>query len=122
MNPAMLTKAVLRAADLLDLAQDLPVILGIEAHQWERLRSGAQTLQPDSAAWPIAVRIASLFRSLVTLLGDANRSREWLDSPHATLGSSPRELLRTDTGRERVFGYLDAVQKYEIKLPPRSRH
>jgi len=121
-SPATLTKALLRAADVLHLAQDLPTILGVEAQHWTRLRSGAETLQPDSEEWAIAVRIASLFRSLVTMLGTAESAREWLDMPHRTLGSSPRELLRTDAGRDRVFGYLDAVQKYEIKLPPRSQH
>lgn len=118
----MLTKAVLRAADLLGLTDDLPEILGIDAEQIALARSGAVALQPESPSWTIGVRFASVYRSLLTLAGDSAKARAWLDTPHSTLGTAPRELLRTEAGRERVFGYLDAVQKFEIKLPPRSQH
>lgn len=121
-DPATLTKAVWRAADLLGLTQDLPEILDVDANALARVRSGAEGLQPDSPAWANAVRFTSLFRSLLTLVGNPENARAWLDTPHRTLGSPPRELLRSAAGRERVFGYLDNVQKYEFKLPPRSQH
>lgn len=122
MNPATLTKAVLRAADLLGVTDELPEILGVDAELLAQARSGAAALQPESPAWAIGVRFAGVYRALLTLAGDSAKARAWLDTPHSTLGAVPRELLRTEAGRERVFGYLDAVQKYEIKLPPRSRH
>jgi hypothetical protein len=43
-----------------------------------------------------------------------------LSTPHQTLGAAPAEMLRTPEGRAHVLRYLDAVQKFEMKLPPRG--
>jgi uncharacterized protein (DUF2384 family) len=112
-----LKKAVLRAADVLGLTQQLPSILGIDAKAWA---SNEHALAPDTDEWRAAVRFTSLFRSLVTLVGSVSNAREWLDQSHRTLGDSPRSLLENATGLERVVRYLDAVQKFEVKLPPRG--
>lgn len=116
-DPATLKKAVLRAAEVLDLSQQLPEILGIDAQTW---LSTERTIAPDTAEWCSAVRFTSLFRSLLTLVGSVSNARAWLDQHHRTLGESPRALLTTPEGLERVVRYLDAVQKFEVKLPPRS--
>jgi hypothetical protein len=120
-DPRTLTKAVLRAAEHLGLSQALPEILGLDAHVAERMASGNYLLDPNSDEWAAATRFTGLFRSLLTLLGNREDARAWLASQHQTLGDAPSQLLRTPEGRDKVFGYLDAVQKFEVKLPPRSR-
>ena len=119
-DPATLRKAILRAAEVLGLTQQLPQILGVDPQSWARLSANERTLVPDTVEWNGAVRFASLFRSLLTLVGTVPNARDWLEQPHRTLGASPRSLLMNPEGLERVVRYLDAVQKYEVRLPPRS--
>ena len=119
-DTAMLTKAVLRAAAHLDLSDALPSILGIPSSDVISLQQGGRLLDPTTAEWQSATLFVSLFRSLITLLGDADRAKKWLADSHQTLGTAPTQLLRTPGGLERVIKYLDAVQKFEHKLPPRS--
>ena len=119
-NPATLKKAILRAADVLGLTQQLPQILGVDEHSWAKLSADERALVPGTDEWASAVRFASLFRALLTLVGTVPNARDWIDQPHRTLGASPRSLLLNPEGLERVVHYLDSVQKYEIRLPPRS--
>jgi uncharacterized protein (DUF2384 family) len=119
-DPAMLMKAVLRAAQVLGLSEQLPSLLGIDAYAWVQLSSNERALMPGTDEWHRAARFAGLFRALLTLVGAVPNAIEWLDQPHRTLGASPRSLLVNPEGLERVVRYLDAVQKYEVKLPPRS--
>lgn len=116
-DPATLKKAVLRAAEVLGLTDQLPSILGIDA---KSSQATALELAPGTDAWSAAVRFASLFRALLTLVGTVPKAREWLDQSHRTLGESPRALLQNPAGLDRVVRYLEAVQKFEVKLPPRS--
>jgi hypothetical protein len=116
-DPATLKKAALRAAEVLGLSQQLPSILGIDTESWQ---AHERALTPGTEQWNAAVRFVSLFRSLLTLVGSVSSAREWLDQRHRTLGESPRVLLQNPAGLERVVRYLDAVQKFEVKLPPRS--
>ena len=119
-DPATLKKAILRAAEVLGLIHELPHVLGVDAHSWSQLVANERALAPGTDEWNAAVRFASLFRSLLTLVGTAPNAQEWLDQSHRTLGASPRSLLKDPEGLERVIRYLDAVHKYEIKLPPRG--
>lgn len=116
-DPATLKKAVVRAAEVLDLTQQLPSILGIDTDSW---LANERALSPNTDEWSAAVRLVGLFRSLLTLVGSVSNAREWLDQPHRTLGEAPRALLNNPAGLARVVRYLDAVQKFEVKLPPRS--
>ncbi|RPH54182.1 MAG: DUF2384 domain-containing protein [Lysobacterales bacterium] len=54
------------------------------------------------------------------LVGTTERARAWLGGPNQALGANPVELLRTPDA-ERVYRYLDAVMKNELRLPPRWR-
>ena len=119
-DPTTLKKAIVRAADVLGLTEQLPQVLGVDASSWAQLLANERALAPGTDEWNGAVRFASLFRSLLTLVGTVPNAREWLDQHHRTLGASPRALLRSPEGLERVVRYLEAVQKFEIKLPPRS--
>ena len=120
-DPTTLTKAVLRAAEHLGLSEALHDILSVEEHVVGSMAKGDYTLDPNRDEWTAATRFTGLFRSLVTLLGNTEDARAWLATQHQTLGDAPQQLLRTPQGRDALFRYLDAVQKYEIKLPPRSR-
>jgi uncharacterized protein (DUF2384 family) len=117
---ATLTKAVLRAAERLGLTDSLHEIIGIDAASVERMRKGEIALDPSRAEWESATRFTGLFRSLLTLVDTIENARNWLSTPHQTLGAVPAEMLRTPNGRDHVLRYLDAVQKYEMKLPPRG--
>jgi len=119
-DAATLTKAVVTAAERLGMLDALPEILGVSMQTVAGMKAGTGSLDPGGRAWQAATRFASLFRSLITLLGDVERARTWLNESHQTLGDSPAQLLRAPGGLDRVVSYLDAVQKYEIKLPPRS--
>lgn len=119
-NPAMLTKAVLRAGELFGLAHALPDIIGLTSAEWSKIANGERLLDPSAPEWQAATRFAGTFRALLTLAGSTDSARTWLATPHQTLGDAPAALLRTPEGQERVYRYLDAVQKYEIKLPPRG--
>ena len=116
----ILVKAVVTAAERLGVLDALPEILGAPAQAIAAMQTGTHSLDPSGAEWRAATRFASLFRSLISLLGDVERARAWLNESHQTLGGSPAQLLRMRGGLDRVVRYLDAVQKYEIRLPPRS--
>ena len=119
-DPATLKKAILRAAQVLNLTQELPSVLGTDANAWTQLSANERALVPGTDEWTGAVKFAGLFRALLSLVGTLPNALAWLDQPHRTLGASPRSLLSNPEGLERVVRYLDAVQKYEVKLPPRS--
>jgi len=119
-SPATLTKALLRAAQELGLSADLPALLQSSPDDVASLQSGARVLDAQRIEWQGALRIVSLFRTLVSLTGTTERARAWLASPNQALGASPVELLRTPDA-ERVYRYLDAVLKHELRMPPRWR-
>ena len=119
-SPALLTKALLRAADELGLSADLASLLQVSSEDVASLQSGARVLDPQRQEWASALRIVRLFRTLVSLVGTTERARAWLGSSNQALGAYPVELLRTPDA-ERVYRYLDAVTKNELRLPPRWR-
>jgi hypothetical protein len=121
-DPATLTKALLRAAEHLGLTQHLAEILDVGQEVIASIMSGQYTLDPTRDEWIAATRFTGLFRSLLVLTGSAEAARRWLASEHQTLGAAPCELLLSPDGRDKVFKYLDHVQKHEMKLPPRSTH
>jgi hypothetical protein len=120
MSPALLTKALLRAAEQLDLAADLSQLLGIEAAAGAQLQSGARLLDPANEEWAGALRFVGLFRTIIELLGTAERARAWLGTPNDTLGARPVDLLRSSDA-ELVYRYVSAVRKHELRMPPAWR-
>ena len=107
--PAVLTKAVLRAADLMDLPQaTLGRILGLSAASVTRLRQGKLELAPDSKAGELALLLVRMFRSLDSIVGEGDAARTWLGSPNLGLNGAPRELILTPQGLVHVVDYLDA--------------
>jgi uncharacterized protein (DUF2384 family) len=107
---AVLTKAVLRAADKLDVKQaTLAAILGVSEATVSRMKRGDYVLQADSKAFELAVLFVRLFRSLdETVGGDEAVARAWLANPNLALDAKPVEKIRTVPGLMDVITYLDA--------------
>jgi len=118
-SPATLTKALLRASEQLGLSAALPAILQLSLAQMRELHAGERILDPQRQEWSGALKIVALFRTLVSMLGTAERARVWLNEPNQVLEARPVELLGTPDS-DKVYRYLDAVSKHELRLPPSS--
>ncbi|MEP7276029.1 MAG: antitoxin Xre/MbcA/ParS toxin-binding domain-containing protein [Betaproteobacteria bacterium] len=106
---AVLSRATVRAAQLLGLAQRaLAGVLGISEATASRLCAGKYVLSRDRAKeWELAVLLVRLFRSLDALWGHGDAARTWLASENSALGAPPAELLPSVAGLVRVVTYLD---------------
>lgn len=120
LSPALLTKAVLRAADQLSLSAELPALLNVPADDIGRMRAGERVLDPKRDEWQSALQIVSLFRTIIEVVGSVERARAWLDTEHETLGGRPVDLLGTAEA-ERVHRYLNSVRKHELRMPPPAK-
>ena len=109
---AVLSKAAVRAAKLLDLTQrDVSAALGVSEATASRLFAGKYLLSPDRAKeWELARLLVRLFRSLDALWGHEDTARTWLASDNLALAAPPRDLLRSVEGMVRVVAYLDAAR------------
>ena len=107
---AVLTKATLRAAKILELTDaDLASVLGISAASVSRL--GRTREIPTTGKEPqLAVLFVRMYRSLDALLGDTEHCRKWLHSANSHLSGVPAELIRTVQGLVHVTEYLDAMR------------
>jgi hypothetical protein len=108
---SVLTKAVLRAADSLDVNQkSLASILGVSEASVSRL-GRTKELDPDTKEGELALLFLRLFRSLDTLVGgDAGKARAWLRAENTHLGGIPAERISTIAGLVDAVSYLDAVR------------
>ena len=108
----VLTKAVVRAAALLELSQrELAAILGVSEATASRLCAARYQLSPQRAKeWELARLFVRLFRALDALWGHDEVARTWLRSDNRALAARPRELIASVEGLVRVVGYLDAAR------------
>jgi len=107
---AVLTKAVVRAAERLGLsARVLAGVLGLSEATVSRMKRGGFTLEPDTKAFELAVLFVRLFRSLDAIVGgDGAVARAWLANPNTALGARAVEKIQTVAGLVDVIAYLDA--------------
>lgn len=108
----VLTKALLRAASLLDLAPTaLARILGISEASVSRLANGTRSISPDSKEGELALLLVRVYRSLDALVGgdDAQR-RAWMHGANRALNGTPSELIRSAEGLVAVASYLDGMR------------
>ena len=106
-----LSKAVVRAARLLDIKQTmLAAILGISTATASRLAAGEYKLQPKRKEWELGALFVRMFRSLDALLGHGDQAQTWLKSRNQALGSAPVDLIESTEGLVRVVHYLDAFR------------
>ena len=106
---AVLTRAVLRAADRLVLkGAELARIIGVSEPTVSRMRKGNFVLREGSKEYELAALLVRLFRSLDALLGgDEAAMRAWLRAPNTALGAAPAERIRQVEGLVDVLAYLD---------------
>jgi hypothetical protein len=109
-DAAVLTKAVLRAADKLGVrANVLAPALGVSEATVSRMKSGDYRLEADTKPFELGVMFVRLFRSLDAIAGgDEDVARAWLANPNSTLGGKPVEKIRSLAGLVDVIAYLDA--------------
>ena len=107
---AVLTKAVLRAADALGLkSAELAAILGLSPAGITRMRQGKLRLKEESKEYELAALLVRLHRSLYALLGgDENAMRAWMRADNTALGGVPADEVRRVTGLVDAVAYLDS--------------
>lgn len=108
----VLTRATLRAADLLDLnGARLAATLGVSEAGVSRLVAGTRAIDPASKEGELAALLIRCFRSLDALVGgdDAQR-RAWMAAPNRALNGVPRERIATVQGLVATVAYLDAMR------------
>lgn len=106
---AVLTKAVARAAERLDISRaSLAKVLGVSAPTVTRLYSGEYQLDQRRKEWELALLFVRVFRSLDSLVGNEQTARQWLKSENRGLNGRPVDLIRQTEGLVRVVHYLDA--------------
>jgi hypothetical protein len=107
-----LSKATLRAAALLGLAQaELAPVLGLSPATISRMTAGEHVLTPRQKSWELAVLFVRLFRSLDAVVGSNDtQARAWFDSENVALGGVPRQLIAKAEGLVRAVQYLDAAR------------
>ena len=109
---AVLSKAVLRAAEQLDLRQArVAKMLGLSTATASRLASGEWLLPQDSKAWELATAFVRIYRSLAAITGgEVQAMRDWLHSRNDALGDEPVHMIVTTEGLIHVLHYLDAAR------------
>jgi len=106
---AVLTKAVARAAERLDISRALLAkILGVSPPTVTRLYSGEYKLDERRKEWEFALLFVRVFRSLDSIVGNEQTARQWLNSENRGLNGRPVDLIRQTEGLVRVVHYLDA--------------
>ena len=109
-DPALvLTKAVARAAERLDISgASLAKVLGVSPPTVTRLYKGEYKLDTRRKEWELALLFIRVFRSLDSIVGNEHTALQWLNSDNRGLNGRPVELIRQTEGLVRVVQYLDA--------------
>lgn len=107
---AVVTKAVVRAADALGLtARRLGEVIGVSEATVSRMRKAGYILENGGKPFELAVLFVRLFRGLDAIVGgDAPAARAWMQAENSALGGIPAERIRSVTGLLDVIAYLDA--------------
>jgi uncharacterized protein (DUF2384 family) len=109
----VLTKAALRAADILEVPQRaLADIIGVSASTISRAANGGALVDPDSKPGELAKLWVRVFRSLDAIVGSNDAAaRAWLNAENvAFAGQKPIDRLRSAEGLFQVLHYLDTAR------------
>jgi hypothetical protein len=108
----VLSSAVLKAADILNISQvTMAKILGMSASTASRFYNGAYLLSPTrEKEWDFAVLFVRIFRSLDGLIGHGEPAKQWLRGYNIALNAKPIDLIVKTEGIVRVLAYLDAYR------------
>ena len=109
---AVLTKAVLRSAELLGISRkDLSEIIGVSEPTLSRIHQNRAVIPLESKTGEVATQWVRVYRSLDSLFGGkAELCSKWLNAPNDHLGGVPLQLIKKIQGLIRVAGYLDAMR------------
>jgi hypothetical protein len=108
---AVLTKAVLRAAEALNVSDaHLATVIGVSASSLSRMRSAARTIDPSTKEGELALAFVRMYRSLNALLGNTASCRAWFHAENTHLRGVPAALVRKVEGLVDVIQYLDAMR------------
>jgi hypothetical protein len=103
-----LTHSTLRASRTLDLdGQLLQFILATDAGVVDQLLGHRAVLDPESTQGLRALRLVRLHRALGDVFGTAERVQRFLDTELPELGDTPRHMLATTDGVERVLSVVE---------------
>lgn len=110
MEGAVVTKAVLRAADRLGVSQRvLARVLGVSEPSISRMNRGGFVLERGQKAFELAVLFIRLFRSLDAISGgEETVARGWLNADNTMLGQKPLDAIQAVQGLVNVIAYVDA--------------
>lgn len=111
-SAAVLTKAVLRAADFLGLNQAvLAQVVGLSASQITRMAKGEKTFEAGSKPAELGLLLVRVYRSLDALVGNDDRQRRaWMASFNQAFNAAPRDAIQKVDGLVRVVNYLDGAR------------
>ncbi|MDH5229734.1 MAG: DUF2384 domain-containing protein [Gammaproteobacteria bacterium] len=109
---AVLTKAVLAAADYMAVKQTtLAKILGLSTASVSRMREGRYELKTHGKEWELAGLFVRLFRGLDAIMaGDEQSLQSWMRNYNQALGETPIKLIPTITGLTKTLDYVDAYR------------
>jgi hypothetical protein len=107
---AVLSKAVVRASEALELRQaQLGKLLGLSPATASRLNAGTWRVAEHSKPWELATAFVRIYRSLSAITGgDVESMRAWMHSRNTVLGGVPAERILQTEGLIHVLSYLDA--------------
>lgn len=112
-DPArVLTKALLRSAELLDLrGSRLATAIGVSEASISRMAHGTAALKPGSKEAELATLLVRCFRALDALVGgNDGQRRGWMAAYNRALNGVPRDLVTTVQGLVRTVAYLDHMR------------
>ena len=109
---AVLTKAVLRAAQLLGLTHAaLARTVGVSESHISRMAAGQRQLEIGTKPAELATLLVRVYRSLDALVGNSDRHRHlWMDSYNQAFNEAPRDTIQKVEGLVRVVRYLDGAR------------
>jgi len=103
----VLTRATLRAADILGLTNvELVDIIGISPSGVTRLRKGSTQLRPDEKPYELGALLVRLYRSLAPIARE--EAVDWLRNENTALIIRPIDHIQSVTGLVDAVRYLDA--------------
>ena len=110
--PAVISKAVVRAAAILGLTSaGLATVLGVSRASASRLRDGSYVLALDSKPYELALLLIRLFRGLDALTGgEEEAARSWMQTENRALSGAPSDRIATVTGLVETVAYVDSAR------------
>ncbi len=111
-SEAVLSKAVLRAGDMLGLnGKQLAEVLGVSTSSITRMSSGDYVLAEKSKEWELGLLFVRLYRSIDAMVaGDEHSRLAWMSNPNTDLHGVPSTLINTVQGLVQTVEYVDAYR------------